>query len=192
VKCRRPERPGWRRLALVLGLLTAACASLPPVTGTASYEGRFSLVVTGEDRHEAVSGRFALTVDRSDVTLDLSTPLGTTVARVQTGPAGTRLTVPSAGGLRTEEGPDAEALSLQVLGWTLPVSGIGDWIEGRPAAGRPYRLDPDEGGATQLEQDGWTIRFAPRGTDGRMRRIDMSRPRQGDAPAVSLRVVLDA
>ncbi len=181
----------WGRLALVLGLFATACTTLPPATGGVSYTGRFALAVNGIDRHETASGRFALTVDRADVTLDLSTPLGTTVARVQSGPAGARLTVPSAGGLRTEQGPDAEALSLQVLGWTLPVSGISDWIEGRPAPDRPYRLTPGEAGAEQLEQDGWTIRFEARGADGRLRRFDMSRPQQGAAPSVSLRVVLD-
>jgi outer membrane lipoprotein LolB len=164
---------------------------LPPATGGVNYSGRFALVVNGDDRHENVSGRFALTVDRSDVTLDLSTPLGTTVARVQSGPSGARLTVPSGAGLRTAEGPDPEALSLQVLGWTLPVSGISDWIEGRPAPGRPYRFDPGEAGAAQLEQDGWTIHYPPRGSDGRIRRMDLSRPQQADAPAVSLRVLLD-
>jgi outer membrane lipoprotein LolB len=187
-----PNGPAWSRLAAVLALFAAACATLPPAAGGVSYTGRFALTVNGDDRHETVSGRFALTVDRSDVTLDLSTPLGTTVARVQSGPAGARLTVPSAGGLRTEQGPDPDALSLQVLGWTLPVSGLSDWIEGRPAAGRPYRLDPGEAGAAQLEQDGWTIRFEARGPDGRVRRLDMNRPQQGDTPAVSVRVVVDA
>jgi len=164
-------RAGW--LACAMGVLATECASLPAVTGGVSYSGRFA-------------------VDRSEVTLDLSTPLGTTVARVQSGAAGARLTVPTAGGLRTEQGPDPDALSLQVLGWTLPVSGIGDWIEGRPAAGRPYRLDPGQDGNALLEQDGWTIRFEPRGSDGRIRRLDMSRPQRSDAPAVSLRVVLDS
>lgn len=180
---------GW--LAGALGVLAAACASLPPATGGVNYTGRFSLVVNGDDRHETASGRFALTVDRSDLTLDLSTPLGNTVARVQSGPGGARVTVPSGSGLRTAEGPDPEALSLQVLGWTLPVSGIRDWIEGRPVPDRPYRLDPGEAGAAQLEQDGWTIHFPPRGSDGRIHRLDLSRPQQPDAPAVSLRVVLD-
>ena len=181
------------RLAAVLGLFAAAgCATLPPATGGTSYSGRFSLAVDGPDRHETMSGHFALTVDGSDVTLDLSTPLGTTVARVQSGPTGARVTVPSAGGLRTAWGPDPDALSLEVLGWTLPVSGIGDWIEGRPAAGRPYRLAPGgDDGATQLDQDGWTIRFEG-GADGHPRRLDMSRPQQADAPAVRLRVVLDS
>jgi outer membrane lipoprotein LolB len=180
------------RLVYALSVLAAGCASLPAVTGELNYSGKFALVVTAADRRETMSGRFSLTVDRSDLTLDLSTPLGTTVARVQTGPAGARLTVPSGGRLRTEQGPDPDALALQVLGWTLPVSGIGDWIEGRPAMGRPYRLDSGADGTALLEQDGWTIRFEARGADGRIRRLDLDRPQQGEAPAVSLRVVLDS
>jgi outer membrane lipoprotein LolB len=181
------------RLGMALGLLGAGCASLPDgATRGVNYEGRFALSVDGTDRHENLSGRFALTVAQSDVTLDLATPLGTTVARVQSGPAGARVTVPTAGGLRTDQGPDPETLSLRVLGWTLPMSGLGDWIEGRPAKGRPYELDPASDGATELRQDGWTIRFEPRAADGRLRRLAMSRPQQGEAPAVSLRVVLDS
>jgi outer membrane lipoprotein LolB len=182
-----------RRFAAVLGLLAAACATLPPPpAGGVSYSGRFALVIDGADRHETDSGRFTLTVDGPDVTVDLSTPLGTTVARVQTAPDGARVTVPSGGGVRTEWGPDADALSLRVLGWTLPVSGISDWIEGRPAAGRPYRLEPAEAGNTKLEQDGWTIRFEPGAAGGHPRRLELTRPQQDDAPAVRLRVVLDS
>jgi outer membrane lipoprotein LolB len=185
-----------RRVRLALAalwvVLVAACATLPAATGSVSYTGKFALVVSGPDRRETMSGRFVLTVGDSGVTLDLSTPLGTTVARVQNGPSGARVTVPSGGGLRTEQGPDPDALSAQVLGWTLPVSGIPDWIEGRPASGRPYRLDAAADGGSLLEQDGWTIRLAPRGPDGKIHRLDMDRPPTGEAPSVSLRVVLDS
>jgi len=177
--------------AALAAVLIAACATLPAATGTLSYSGKFALVVSGSDRRETMSGRFLLTVGDSGLTLDLSTALGTTVARVQNGPSGALVTVPSGGGLRTEAGPDPDALSAQVLGWTLPVSGIADWIEGRPAAGRPFRLDPAENGGALLEQDGWTIRLAPRSPDGKIHRLDMDRPQAGEAPAVSLRVVLD-
>jgi len=185
----RGTRARW---LLVLSLaLPVACATLPPSAGSLSYSGRFSVQVTGDDRHDNLSGRFALTVDRAEVTLDLSTPLGTTMARIQSRADGARLTVPYRNGVRTESGPDPEGLSQRVLGWALPVSGIRDWIEGRPAPGRPYQISADEGGGSLLEQDGWTIRLDPRGPDGRIRRLQLDHPQDGDAPAVSLRVVLD-
>ncbi len=189
------RRPGGGPAALSATLLSAviaACATLPAVTGAVSYSGKFAVVVSGSDRRDSMNGRFLMTVNESGVTLDLSTPLGTTVARVENGPAGARVTVPSGAGLRTEQGADPDALSFQVLGWQLPVSGIPDWIEGRPVPGRPYRLAAADDGGALLEQDGWTIRLAPRGPDGRIARLDMSRPQAGQAPAVSLRVVLDS
>jgi outer membrane lipoprotein LolB len=73
----------------------------------------------------------------------------------------------------------------------MPVSGIRDWIEGRPAPGRPYRITPADGGGSLLEQDGWSIRLDPPGADGRIHRLDLNRAGSGDAPSVSLRVVLD-
>lgn len=186
-------------LAALFAALLSACATVPPASapGASLYSGKFSLHVAGADREQSMSGRFALTVVRgaaslpSDVTLDLSTPLGTTVARIRSGPGGATVMLPDHGGLRTEQGTDADALSLRVLGWSLPVGGIGDWIEGRPAQGRPYRLSPGDGGASLLEQDGWTIRIDPRGADGHVRRIDMDRAAAGEAPAVTLRVVVD-
>jgi outer membrane lipoprotein LolB len=92
---------------------------------------------------------------------------------------------------------DAEALALEVLGWPLPVAGIGDWIEGRPAPNRPSRMQAGPDGTTGFEQDGWTIAIAERFDSGAPRRLVMSRPAQGAAehapaaPAITLRLVLD-
>jgi len=191
---RRGALPGLL-LALLLPapLLLTSCASLPPAAGVLTYSGKFSLVVSGSERQDTMSGRFALTVDpaAASVTLDLSTPLGTTVARITSTPQGAQLAVPASGGLRTEQGPDPDALSQRVLGWSMPVSGIRDWIEGRPAPGRPYRITAADAGGSLLEQDGWSIRLDPRGPDGRIHRLDLNRGPVGDAPSVSLRVVLD-
>jgi hypothetical protein len=75
-------------LAVSSLLWLASCASLPPAAGVLTYSGRFSLQVSGNERQDTMGGRFALTVDTAvdagaAVTLDLSTPLGTTVERVE-------------------------------------------------------------------------------------------------------------
>ena len=63
--------------------------------------------------------------------LELASPLGTTVARIEIEPGGARAT-----GAQMQEvrGADADAMTEQLLGWPLPVSGLADWIEGRPVA----------------------------------------------------------
>ncbi len=195
-------RPGLRLrapvpLAALLALWLGACAGLPaPVNAERSYAGRFSLAVShaapGPGQREAWTGRFSLAVAAKSVTLDLVSPVGTTLARFETDPLEARLLVPADGGLRLVRGADPQALSEQVLGWSLPIAGIADWVEGRPAAGRPFRPLPDPSGSDRFEQDGWAVTVeAPEG-DRAGRRLQMDRPEKDGSPAVALRVVLDA
>lgn len=181
------------RAAAALALATAllgACTTLAPVREAERvHQGRFALTATWPDRTENSSGRFSLAIHADGVTLDLSSPFGNTLARIDTDRDGARLTAPAATGeLQRLQGPNADALAEQVLGWPLPVSGIGDWIDGRPAPARPYRA-PQAG---TIEQDGWTIRVLERfGADGAPRRLTFERPATADSPAVAVRLVLD-
>jgi outer membrane lipoprotein LolB len=182
--------------ALAAGL--AACATLPPPTGSERvHAGRFAATTTLDGQRENTTGRFQLRVDRDRLLLDLATPIGTTLARIESGPAGVVLSTSGDDG-REVRSRDAEALALEVLGWPLPVAGIGDWIEGRPAPSRPSRLQAGPDGTTGFEQDGWTIAITERFDSGAPRRLVMSRPAQDvgartpAAPAITLRLVLDA
>lgn len=160
-----------------------------------SYSGRFALTATAADQKENVSGRFALAVHRKGITLDLVSPLGNTLARVQTENGAATLTAPQADGtLRTVHGSSAEALAEQILGWTLPVSGLPAWIEGRPVDDRPSMVEPQGGGPAQtIYQDGWTIRILDRFEGSTVPRLlDIQRPAAGAAPAVQLRTVVEA
>ncbi len=183
---------------LLLPLLVGACASLPPPKAADHhYAGRFSLAVTRADRagdaphRDAWSGRFTLAVDAGSLSLDLVSPLGSTIARIETDSQEARLIVPADGGVRVEHGADAQALSEQVLGWSLPVAGMPDWVEGRPSSRRPFQSLPADAGKSRFEQDGWSVTIEPPG-DGRPgRRLQMDRAGQAGAPDVALRVVLD-
>jgi outer membrane lipoprotein LolB len=183
---------------LLLLLLLSACASLPPPKGADHhYAGRFSLAVTRADpggaapQRDAWTGRFALEVDARSLTLDLVSPLGSTIARFETDAQEARLLVPANGGVRVEHGSDAQALSEQVLGWSLPVAGMADWVEGRPSPARPYQPLAASADTTRFEQDGWAVTVEPP-ADGRPgRRLQMDRSGLDGAPDVALRVVLD-
>jgi outer membrane lipoprotein LolB len=196
--------------ALAAAALLAACAGLP--TGPAPervHSGRFSLTADNGTQRENVAGRFTLAVLRGALTLDLATPLGTTLASLHSDARGAVLTVaeaaaagdgpdapPAQRGPRELRGPDAEALALDTLGWTLPFGGIRDWILGRPAPGQPVRQASAEG----FEQDGWTIRVLERFEGSALpRRLLFERAAQAPAsgsprpaPAITLRLVLDA
>jgi outer membrane lipoprotein LolB len=173
--------------ALVI-LLVSGCATGPVAPPERSYTGRFSALATQGDRRETVAGRFALEVRGERRTIDLSTPLGNTVARIEVGPEGARASGP---GMQEARGSDADRLAEQLLGWRLPVNGIADWIEGRPVPARAARVERDGSHALVIEQDDWTIRYAERFSGGQPRLIVLERPAAPLAPAVVLRLVLD-
>ncbi len=179
-----------RLAACALALLVAACTTFAPVREAERLQqGRFSVTATWPDHSETSSGRFSLAVHGDGLTLDLASPFGNTLARIDTDRGGARLTAPASdGGLQRVQGPNADALAEQVLGWALPVAGIADWIVGRPMPAHPYRA-PD---GNTIEQDGWTIRVLDRfGADGAPRRLAFERPAAPHGPAVRMQLVLD-
>jgi outer membrane lipoprotein LolB len=187
---RLPAAGAARRLAaLICTLALAACATIPAVAPDRVYSGRFSAVAAQGERREAVSGRFTMEVRGAERTIDLATPLGSTVARIEVGADGARATGP---GMQEARGPDPDALAEQLLGWRLPVSGLADWVEGRPAPGRPARVERNDGRPVLIEQDGWIVQLAEAfPATGKPRRIVLERSATPIAPAVVLRLVID-
>ena len=186
----------WRTtLALLLMSIVSGCASLAPIEpATHVYSGRFAASISRGVTQEAVSGRFTMAIDPARTTLDLASPLGNTLARVQSGADGAILTAPQAdGSLATWKGNNPDALAESVLGFGLPVSGMADWIAGRPVPDRPARLSPDSGLPQRIEQDGWVIVIEDRFEEtGAPRRLTLDRradPSTG--PSMQLRLVLD-
>lgn len=188
--------PAWAA-ALASGAALAGCASLPPSAGDTLHAGRFALTAAHDGRTESSTGRFTLRARGSDLTLDLATPLGTTLARIESRPAGATLTAPAAdGALATWRGPDATALTQQVFGWSFPLAGMTDWIVGRPAeraAQDRALVSTDANGlVNRITQDGWTIDIQDRfDGNGAPRRLRFERPATTGAPALTLRLVLD-
>jgi outer membrane lipoprotein LolB len=192
------RRRAFARLGAIAFLLLSACSALPPqTTAERNYAGRFSLAVTRdagseEEQHRAWSGRFSLAVAPNALTLDLVSPLGSTIARIETDAQEARLLVPDNGKVRVERGTDAQALSQKVLGWSLPIEGMPDWVEGHPATARPYRTLPDVEGQNRFEQDGWTVTVERPGDAHAGLRLQMDHPADDASPQMALRVVLDA
>jgi len=172
-----------------LAVALTACATAPVNVPDRVYTGRFSAIATRAETLETVSGRFSVEVRGKQQTIDISTPLGTTVARIEVGPDGARA---SGAGVQEISGTDADALTEQLLGWRLPVSGMSDWIEGRPAPGRPARVEREGSRLVLIEQDGWIVRLSETfESSGRPRLIVLERPAASLAPSVILRLIVD-
>jgi outer membrane lipoprotein LolB len=88
----------------------------------------------------------------------LEAPFGQGVFRIETSMGGTyRLRLPDG---RVFENSTAEALLEDMIGWSLPISGLEYWIRGIPRPDSAYSHHLDQGGrARSINQDQWAIGY---------------------------------
>jgi len=108
----------------------------------------------------------------------LEAPFGQGVFRIDAnGNDGYRLRLPDG---QEYSNRTPEALLDEVIGWSLPVSGMQYWIRGLPRPGADYRIQLDEfDSATRIRQDHWEIEitdYFDAGLEPRLpRRINLAR-----------------
>lgn len=155
-----------RRLLLgaALPLLLSACAGLQPQaarpgiaaeSAPARLSGRFSLNLMGGPRRQNHSAGFELLGTAERGQLELSTPLGSLVARVRWQPGQAWLSTPEG----ERDFADMDELTATLLGEALPVQALFDWLEGRPWPLAAHQPLPENG----FRQLGWQVdlrRFA--------------------------------
>lgn len=134
-------------------LLVAGCASLPPPaappTGD-SLSGRLALRVEPAPGQEgrSMSAAFELQGLPERGRFSLSTPLGTMLAQARWQPGRVTLITPQG----ETPYPDLDALTREVLGESVPVAAMFDWLQGRPWPGAASIVAPP--GFRQL---GWAV-----------------------------------
>lgn len=148
-----------RALALAWLFLLGACAGLEfeRAADARGFElsGRIAVRYGGE----ASGGQLRWRHDRDGDEMLISSPLGQGVARILR--EGDAVTLTTANG-REYRAADAEALTARVLGFRVPLAGLSDWVQGRPA---PEAEDTvrarrdDQGRLAVLEQAGWRIEY---------------------------------
>lgn len=151
-----------RCLWLLVLLLLAGCASNTavktvqrPVQPDApfAFNGRVAIKHDGERSSAGLRWAHSLTEDE----ILLLAPLGQTAARIHRDAQG--VTLDEAG--KHHFAQNAEALTHQVLGWELPLSGLRYWVTALPANGSAADIERDANGQTTvLRQDGWEIRYS--------------------------------
>ena len=93
-----------------------------------------------------------------EFTMTLEAPFGQGVLRIEnSAPDQYRLRLPDG---QTFINDSPEALLVDVIGWSLPISGLDYWVRGLPDPRREYRHRLDaEGRARAISQDGWDIDY---------------------------------
>lgn len=162
----------WAALLIMAGL--GACAQLParqtaaPVALhgaagdpsptdaplTRAFSGKLSVQVPplpGQRVAQGGSGSFELMGDAAVGQLELSTPTGSLLARVRWTPTSVSLEQP-----KEERSYDnLDALTLELLGESVPVAALFDWLAGRPWAGAGST--PLGAPLTGFAQLGWRV-----------------------------------
>ncbi len=176
----RARRAGARGFAALAFVALAGCASVapePPPAGD-TLSGRLAVRVeaTAQAPAQSVSGSFELQGTPRAGRLSLVSPLGTLVAQARWTEQRATLVTPSG------ETPfeNLDALTREMLGESLPVAALFDWLRGRPWPAAPSQAQPQG-----FEQLGWRVDLA-RFADG------LVTAERAQPPAVSVRARLDA
>ena len=171
--------------ALAMLALLSGCANVAPLPGALgasvgeSVAGRLALRGDAADGKEArsMSAAFELQGRPEAGQLDLSTPLGTRLAQARWTPGRVVLTTPQG----ETPYPSLDALTSEVLGESLPVAALFDWLRGRPWSGAAYVAASPGPGFRQL---GWNVDLARFAEDTLVAVRELP-------PAVSVRVKIE-
>ncbi|PWB58987.1 MAG: outer membrane lipoprotein LolB [Nitrosomonadales bacterium] len=149
-------------LALLGALLLGGCATpasrLPAATQAWAAPETFLLNGRIGVRHDGqgFSGNLSWRHHANEDEIQLSSPLGQTVARIQRNKESVTLDTPE--GHYTAQSP--EELTEQVLGWRLPLDGMQYWVLARPAPDGVAESEHDDGmRVTRLRQQEWNIEY---------------------------------
>ena len=134
-----------------------------------------------------VAGGFSWTHDAGHDAIDLASPLGQTLARLEGNAGGVSVRLQDG---RTEHASSWRELTERAFGVTVPVDGLASWVRGIPRTGAPYTIERDSRARVSLlRQDGWEIAYGYADDAARRpARVVLTRP---GAEAVDVRVVVD-
>jgi outer membrane lipoprotein LolB len=187
---------------LAAAVLLGGCATGPDTqlstTAVAPYaealqlEGRLSVNYTRAGTRESISGGFGWRQEAGRTDVTLTNPLGQTVATIAVTPGRAVL---REGSKPPRSAADVDALSTEVLGWPLPVSGLREWLQGHATGedGKPFAASPAQNKVTT--RDGWQLEFVSwqeGGTPPRPRVIIARRGPGGDIEEIEIRLVVMA
>lgn len=169
------------RFAWVAAVVLAAGCATVGAPDPDALTGRLSVRVAaaGDEPERSASGGFELRGDGDRGSLDLSTPIGTLLARAQWSPQQVELVTPQG----STHYADMPAMTRALVGEPLPVAALFDWLRGRPWPGATSRALPGPADAG-FEQLGWTVSLT-RFAEG------LVEARRDEPPQVTVRARID-
>jgi outer membrane lipoprotein LolB len=182
-----------RPLLLVIALSTVAgCATTPsgprsssavaPYRDKLELAGRLGINYSHDGKKESLNGTFTWQQSKASTDVSLISPTGQTVAVINVTPNSATLTE---SGKAPRSAPDLDALTRQTLGWTLPVSGLRDWLQGYAIDSDGKRFSASPANDSVITRDGWKLEYVSWQDENaavpQPKRIDVTRVALGQA-----------
>lgn len=154
-------------ILLCFCLLFSACSTPKPLSTTqlnqtrtlqeqVQLQGRISIQYQENDQPQTVIVGFDWQQSPQELHINLTSPLGQTIATVQQNAFGARLE-------QAKQAPriatDIESLLAENLGWTIPVAGLKAWLQGFDLAANGHAIALPATDYLRLQSQGWQIDF---------------------------------
>jgi outer membrane lipoprotein LolB len=172
-----------------------ASLSHAPVAGyrdSIDLTGHLAVHYQHDGQPQNLNGNFIWTQRPGRVDVSLISPLGQTLATIAVTPQQATLTQ---AGREPVVAEDVDRLTARTLGWSLPVSGLREWLQGHAidASGKPFTASPANSNVTT--RDGWRLRFVKwqdeTGAHPAPRVIDAQRSTTSINDELSIQIAID-
>lgn len=189
-------------IAAALSAAVAGCATtgprstavVAPYSEKIELNGRLSINYSHDGKKESSTVNYDWQQDKDNTNISLISPTGQTVAVIKVTPRSATLTQSDK---QPQTAPDIDTLTRQMLGWTLPVGGLREWLQGHAtdSNGKPFVASPAND--TVITRDGWKLEYVDWQDDKaavpKPKRIDVTRIALGEAVEdVNIRIVIAA
>jgi outer membrane lipoprotein LolB len=132
-------------------------ASVGAYRDTIDLNGKIGAVYQKSDGgRDGVTANFSWTQRPGRIDVSLFTPTGQTAAEITVTPDAATLTQSNR---EPRTAKDIDTLTQQALGWSLPVAGLRDWLQGYATDAQGKRFAASPANNNVFTRDGWQLRF---------------------------------
>ena len=161
---------------------------------TIDLSGRLIVNYQKDNQPQSINGNFTWAQRPGRIDVALNSQLGQTVAAITVTPQSATLTQ---SGRAPQTAADIDGLTRQALGWSLPVAGLADWLQGYATDADGKRFVASPANNNVFTKDAWRLRFAewqdgPKGSGGAIPRIiSAERSATANSDELAIKIVVD-
>lgn len=174
------------------GAAPGATQAAAPYRDTVELTGRLQVSYQKDGQPSSMNGGFEWSQRPGQIDVAFLNPLKQTVATISVTPQQATLTE---AGRAPRSAGDIDALTRQALGWSLPVSGLRDWLQGYATDAAGKRFVASAANNSVFTQDGWRLRFVAwqNGKDGAPMPSNIVAERSASATGdeLAIRILID-